>query len=330
MSLGCCAPTRIDLAGGTLDIWPIYLLLPKAATVNIAISLNTKVQLNPSSGPWRVVLQPSGQTIEANSPDELIDQPGAEIAGSLLSFFSPKQPLELITSSQAPPQSGLGASSSLGIAIAETLNAYCSAGLSPTEIIGLVKDTEAMVLKTLTGAQDYYPAVYGGASALWWERLHPRREVLEVNAAAFEKNFILAYSHQPHRSGSNNWAVVKRFLDGDRATQQALEQIGLIAFRMREALAASDLHQASHLLGQEWEARRHLAPEVSSPELETLIAAASEAGAIASKACGAGGGGCLVIATSPERSTHVQSAVEEAGGSILKYHIAAKGMTIST
>ncbi|PYU76210.1 MAG: hypothetical protein DMG49_01885 [Acidobacteria bacterium] len=33
------APTRVDFAGGTLDIWPLYLFHPSAVTVNAAISL---------------------------------------------------------------------------------------------------------------------------------------------------------------------------------------------------------------------------------------------------------------------------------------------------
>src|SRR6202162_4706917 len=32
------APTRIDLAGGTLDIWPLYLFHEGAVTVNCAIT----------------------------------------------------------------------------------------------------------------------------------------------------------------------------------------------------------------------------------------------------------------------------------------------------
>src|SRR5262249_30290481 len=31
------APTRIDLAGGTLDIWPLYLFHPGSVTVNVAV-----------------------------------------------------------------------------------------------------------------------------------------------------------------------------------------------------------------------------------------------------------------------------------------------------
>src|SRR5207237_9403467 len=33
------APTRVDFAGGTLDIWPLYLFHPGAVTGNAAISL---------------------------------------------------------------------------------------------------------------------------------------------------------------------------------------------------------------------------------------------------------------------------------------------------
>ena len=32
------APVRADLAGGTLDLWPLYLFHPGARTVNVAIS----------------------------------------------------------------------------------------------------------------------------------------------------------------------------------------------------------------------------------------------------------------------------------------------------
>src|SRR5436189_3311401 len=32
------APVRADLAGGTLDLWPIYLFHPGARTVHVAIS----------------------------------------------------------------------------------------------------------------------------------------------------------------------------------------------------------------------------------------------------------------------------------------------------
>src|SRR3989442_9487548 len=39
------APTRIDLAGGTIDIWPLYLFHEGASTVNAAISLRAHAEI---------------------------------------------------------------------------------------------------------------------------------------------------------------------------------------------------------------------------------------------------------------------------------------------
>ena len=39
MIIEATAPTRVDLAGGTIDIWPLYLFHPGATTVNFAVSL---------------------------------------------------------------------------------------------------------------------------------------------------------------------------------------------------------------------------------------------------------------------------------------------------
>ena len=63
------APTRIDLAGGTLDIWPVYLFHPGAVTVNVAIDRRA----------WcRVETGHAGLRIE--SKDTLTQAEGATVA----------------------------------------------------------------------------------------------------------------------------------------------------------------------------------------------------------------------------------------------------------
>ncbi len=39
------APCRVDLAGGTMDIWPLYLFHPGAVTVNFAVSVLTRCRI---------------------------------------------------------------------------------------------------------------------------------------------------------------------------------------------------------------------------------------------------------------------------------------------
>jgi D-glycero-alpha-D-manno-heptose-7-phosphate kinase len=45
MIISSSAATRVDLAGGTIDIWPLYLFHPGASTVNFAISLRANCQI---------------------------------------------------------------------------------------------------------------------------------------------------------------------------------------------------------------------------------------------------------------------------------------------
>jgi len=329
MALRARSPSRIDLAGGTLDLWPLYLLIEEAATVNLAIDLYTEVAVAPSSdGQWRVAGKASGREREAASPRELAKLEGAEIAGRLLNFFSPPEPLTIVTHSEAPPQAGLGASSSLGVSIAGALNGLTGFRYHERDLIEIVKDVEVEVLGTMTGAQDHYPPVYGGAMCLWWEKLRHRREPLVVDAAAFEKRFLLAYSHQPHRSGATNWEVVRRFLEGDKGTRRALEKSGRTAVAVRNALVAGDLDRVAILIGEDWEARREMAPAVSSPELEAIIASARKAGALSAKVCGAGGGGCMVVGVPDGKRPAVEEAIRTKGGSVLPYHLAERGLSL--
>jgi D-glycero-alpha-D-manno-heptose-7-phosphate kinase len=163
---------------------------------------------------------------------------------------------------------------------------------------------------------------------LWWEKLRHRHEPIPVDAALFEKRFLLAYSHQPHRSGATNWEVVRRFLEGDAGTRRALEKSGRTAVALRNALVAGDLDRVATLMGEDWDARREMAPAVSSPELEAIISSARKAGAISAKVCGAGGGGCMVLAVPDGKKPAVEAAVRAAGGSILPYRLVERGLSL--
>ncbi len=329
MTLRARAPSRIDLAGGTLDLWPLYLLIEQAATVNLAVNLYTEASVEPSpDGKWHVRERDTGRTMSAASPEGLRSKRGAEIAGHLLRFFAPKDPILLTTHSEAPPQAGLGASSSLGVVIAGVLNGLTGFRYDRHDLISIVKDVEVEILGTITGAQDHYPPVFGGAMCLWWEKYRHRREPLTLDKEAFENRFLLAYSHQPHRSGATNWEVVRRFLEGDETTKAALARSGRTAVAIRNAIVEGDLERVAELVGEDWQARREMAPAVSSPELEAIISAARGAGASSAKVCGAGGGGCMIVAVPDGKRKAIGNAIEEAGGSILDYHLVDDGLEL--
>src|SRR6266478_7090060 len=59
MIIESLAPTRVDLAGGTLDIWPLYLFHNNSQTINFAINCYARCRLTSRRG----------QTIELISRD---------------------------------------------------------------------------------------------------------------------------------------------------------------------------------------------------------------------------------------------------------------------
>ena len=122
----------------------------------------------------------------------------------------------------------------------------------------------------------------------------------DVDPHELERRIVLCYTGEPRNSGTNNWEITKRHIDGDQHVFDCFERIRDTAAAMREALTRGDWDATAACLATEWENRKRLAPGVTTPGIETLIARAMAAGAKAAKVCGAGGGGCLFCLVPPD------------------------------
>ena len=149
--------------------------------------------------------------------------------------------------------------------------------------------------------QDYRPALYGGVAAIELRADGIRRVALDVDPRELERRIVLAYTGAPRHSGTNNWDITKRHIDGDRHIFDCFERIRDTAAALRDALARSDWDDVGRQIATEWDNRKRLAPGVSTPAIDELIRRAMAAGATAAKVCGAGGGGCLFCYGPPER-----------------------------
>ena len=314
------APTRVDLAGGTLDIWPVGLLVDRAATVNVAITLRAKATVR-FAPEWRVVNPQRGLDIEAEEPESLFRHPFTALGGRLAAFFAPDRPVEVRFETTAPPGSGLGGSSALGMAMAGALNRLCDAGWSVPELVQIVMDTEVRILRTSTGAQDQLAAGLGGAHAHHWESPAPRSEPLpwsDGGADPLATRFVLAYTGESHSSAEPNRKVLDRILAGEPKAVSGTRAIAEAAISMREALLAGDWGGVARSLDSEWTGRRDLSEAVTTPGLDRFEAALRRAGAEAVKACGAGAGGTLLAMVPPDAREAVAAAAGRAGGAALE------------
>lgn len=314
------APTRIDLAGGTVDIWPVGLLVPRAATVNAAISLRAQATVSPGSR-FRVVNHQRGLDLSSTSPEAFVRDPFAALAGRLLEFFEPRKPVEVEFETTAPPGSGLGGSSSLGMAIAGALNQATGAGWTIRQLVRIVMDAEVRILRTATGSQDQFAAGLGGTRVHHWVSPEPRSEPLpwlDGGADPLEERFVLVYTGEAHSSADPNGSVLERIFAGEPAAVRGIEVIAEAAYGMRDALLQRDWDGVSEMLDIEWGARRALSDLVTTATIERLSDAMRQAGARAVKACGAGGGGTMIAIAHPEDRPAVVAAARAAGGQILE------------
>ena len=120
------APTRIDLAGGTLDIWPLYLFHEGAQTLNAAISLRASCDLTSRADRRLVIVsEDSRERVEADHWSALRDTHDLKLLGKLLHFFR-AEGLELTTRSDSPVGAGIAGSSALNIALIGALAAWRS------------------------------------------------------------------------------------------------------------------------------------------------------------------------------------------------------------
>ncbi len=331
MKVRATAPTRIDLAGGTLDLYPIYLFEEGGLTLNCAIDMfcTATIELRADA---RVCLSSLDLRIEekCDHMDSLSCDGELGIVARAVKFFNLPNGLNITTQNGVIKGSGLGASSSLLIAVLAALNALSNSPYSRDELIDVAADLEAQCIRVPTGKQDYYAAVYGGVSALWFGVRGGKREKLLDNTAVdeLEKRLILSFTGAPRFSGATNWTMMRNYIEGNPETREGMKHIKQIALSMRSCLVKKDWDEFARLLDTEWQRRRTLGEGVTTDSVEKIMRAALHAGALANKLCGAGGGGCMITCIRPEERARVAAALTDAGAQVLPFKIITDGLKI--
>ena len=314
------SPTRVDLAGGTLDLWPLYNFIGSARTVNLAIDIWTKVNLEARTD----------KSIEVHSLDlkqkwnfesykqfiETLD-PKLHLYQSVISKFHIKAPqiveqgFAISTQSESPIGGGLGGSSSLIISMMKAFSQLTKIKFASShEMAHWAHNLEAEILNTPTGTQDYYPAITGGLNHLDYDTFGIKQEIQDPKGSPLHDNFLLVYTGRSHHSGLNNFEVMKSAVAKDPKVMAALRKIKLIADDLWKAIQDKNWDKLPELFREEYDARIQLTPAFTSPEIERLNQIGLSNGALAVKICGAGGGGCVLVWVTPEHRQKVISACE--------------------
>ncbi len=332
MIIESSAPTRVDLAGGTIDIWPLYLFHRGAATVNFAISLRAHCRIE-TRDDGRIVLESRDRKVafetELAAVEDLAREERLELISKLVHFFKPNVGFRLVVESEAPAGAGLAGSSALCIACIGALNRLVGDPYDQSQFIGIAANIETTVIKVPAGLQDYYAAFYGGTNAIHFRAEGIEREALTVDEATLERRIAICYTGEPRLSGTNNWEIFKKHIDGDAQLFELFDGIRDSALRVRTALMADDWQSVSATMRDAYPNRKRLAPNVTTPHMDMLVKRALANGAEAAKVCGAGGGGCIAFLCAEGRRADVERALTaDADVEVLDWKIAREGLVV--
>lgn len=333
MIIESSAPTRVDLAGSTIDIPPLFLFHEGAATVNFAVNLLAKCRIETRADDL-IVLESLDRKLKVESSltqiEELRTEETLPLLAKLVHFFRPEIGFNLTTQSEAPAGAGLAGSSALNIACIGALNALVGNRYDESRFVTIAANVECQVIKVPTGFQDYYPALFGGAMCLHFRPDGITREIINIDVETLERRIAVCYTGEPRNSGTNNWELTKRHIDGDRALFDLFEGVRDTAIAMRRALINEDWDLVGEILVAAQPERKKLSPNITTPHMDLLIETAIGAGAIAAKVCGAGGGGCIAFYCEEGKRQSVEKALEQGeGAKVLDWKFAADGLIIT-
>ncbi len=354
MTIESVAPVRIDLAGGTVDIWPLYLLLDEPKTINFGISLfaKTTLQSEPSGTPKVTLESIDLKKSHEFTWEEILDSkmraiPELDLPVRLLRYFAKLHSnpralsLSIKTEAKSPSGAGLGGSSALSISIIGALWKWVNPR-TPLDLekdgeflISLTRDVESQVLYGPAGLQDYYGAAFGGLQALSWQIARNSRTTLPVETLKeLEARTLLFYSGKSRNSGINNWHLFKGLIDRDSEVERKFKGIVEATRKLEAALLKQDFKGTVSAVREEWEIRKTLAPGISTPEMDDAYHRAREVTDLAFKVCGAGGGGCFFILLpekDPELRERVKNEVLKSGEiRLLPFEAVPHGLTVKS
>jgi D-glycero-alpha-D-manno-heptose-7-phosphate kinase len=162
-----------------------------------------------------------------------------------------------------------------------------------------------------------------GLNAIHYTPAGPQLEQMPIDVSFLNQQLTLVYTGKPHHSGLNNWTVLKSALDGEPHTRQALLDLKRVADDVYLVCQRGEWSRLTELFRREYRARVALSEGFSSPEIRRLEEVVLKAGADAVKICGAGGGGCVLVWSSPDRKPGVESACKKAGFEVLDAAVVA-------
>lgn len=239
-----------------------------------------------------------------------VDELQHELAREALRVTGVTQQIEVGTLGDIPAAgSGLGSSSTVTVGLLGALYAYRNDG-QPAEVLARQAcEIEIGRCGKPIGKQDQYIAAYGGLRFIRFlpdDSVSVDEVVLDEDLRSrLERSLLLFYTERTRRSET----VLRDLGEHIAARSDVLGSLRMLAYEARGLLEAGHLDDFGRLLHEGWELKKCLSSRVSDDDIDSMYAAARDAGALGGKLCGAGGGGFMVLYCPVEHQERVRQAL---------------------
>jgi D-glycero-alpha-D-manno-heptose-7-phosphate kinase len=216
----------------------------------------------------------------------------------------------------APPGSGLGASSALVVALVEAYRFAFGLPLGRYDVARLAFEIERVDLGLAGGRQDQYAAAFGGVNFMEFlpgDRVivNPLR-VQPTYLYEFEASLVVCFTGES-RASAIIQEQMKAVTKGDENALRAMHQLRADAVDMKQALLRGNIQEVADVLTRSWQAKRRTSGLVSNSVIQEVFDLGLKNGAVAGKVSGAGGGGFLMFMTDPEQRYRLIAGLKASG-----------------
>jgi len=335
-SVHSIAPLRLGLAGGGTDVTP-YVDIYGGQVLNATISLATQVHLSPNPEPY-VEFKALDFDQSARFPlsvDLPMEEPlilhRATYRRIVQDYCGGKPfPVTIHSFSDCPPGSGVGSSSTLVVALVAAFQEYLQLPLGEYDIARLAYQIERIDCGMSGGRQDQYAAAFGGVNFIEFAAndrviVNPLR-VKQETVLQLESHLLLYFTGRSRVSAEIIDSQIAAAKSVDGSALEALHKIKAAASDMKEQLLKGNVNGILDLLGSSWQAKKLTAAAISNSHIEEIADAAMQAGAIALKISGAGGGGFMMIGVHPKDRYRVIRAMDAFEGRFFTFRFVEKGV----
>lgn len=330
------APLRLGLAGGGTDVSP-YCDLYGGAILNATINLYAYATIEPIDTD-KIHFDSIDRKIEASYESALeLPRDGKldlikEVYNKVVKRFTNK-PLSfrLSTFLDAPAGSGLGASSTLVVAVLGAFTEWLKLPLGEYDIAHLAYEIERIDLKMAGGRQDQYSATFGGINFMEFYKddkviVNPLK-IKEQYLEELAHNLLLYYTETSRFSSDIIESQMQNVLNKDVKSIEASHHLKQQAEMMKEVLLKGEINEVGRILDFGWQNKKKLTQGISNSLLDEIYAEAMKSGATGGKISGAGGGGFMVFYCPDNKRYKVLEALTRFGGYEKKYSFTREGLT---